>query len=128
MPEYFALPCEDQHEALLVVAERSGRPCTCARSKAIRQRLAELVSDKLAPDLAKALAEQGLQPLARAEGEQIFIDYRAAVTGALDLAPCGDARRTLAEDCQRMVEGGLLLDDANPSTSCCSVARRLRSR
>lgn len=42
------------------------------------------------------------------------IDYRAAVTGALDLAPSGYARNTLAEDCQRMVEGGLLLDDAEP--------------
>ena len=26
MPEYFALPREDQREALLVAAERSGRP------------------------------------------------------------------------------------------------------
>ena len=26
MPEYFTLPREDQHEALLVAAERSGRP------------------------------------------------------------------------------------------------------
>jgi len=42
------------------------------------------------------------------------IDYRAAVTGALDLAPSGDARKTLAEDYQRMVEDGLLLDDAEP--------------
>lgn len=318
MPEYFALPREDQREALLVAAERSGRPLhllekdvwvvwalrhlftgphaphlvfkggtslskaygvikrfsedvdltydiraiapdliekadspwPTSRSqekkwtKAIRQRLAELVSGKLAPDLAKALAEQGLPAKARAEGEQIFIDYeafgegtgyvrpsvllefgarstgepnelrpvacdaaphlpdvsfpsatshvmrpertfwekataihvfcaqgsfrggdryarhwhdvtrldaagfadsaakdralalavaehksiffaesmpdgapidyRAAVTGALDLAPSGDARQTLAEDYQRMVEDGLLLDDAEP--------------
>ena len=42
------------------------------------------------------------------------IDYRAAVTGALTLAPAGDARQALAEDCQRMVEDGLLLDDAEP--------------
>lgn len=40
------------------------------------------------------------------------IDYRAAVTSALDLAPSGDARKTLAEDYQRMVGDGLLLDDA----------------
>jgi len=213
-------------------------------SKAIRQRLAELVHGRLTPDLAKALAEQGLPAKARADGEQIFIDYeafgegtgyvrpsvllefgarstgepnelrpvacdaaahlqelsfpqatpqvmraertfwekataihvfcaqgifrggdryarhwhdvtrldaagfadsaakdralalavaehksiffpesmpdgapvdyRAAVTGALDLAPSGDARETLAEDYQRMVEDGLLLDDAEP--------------
>ena len=151
MPEYFALPREDQREALLVAAERSGRPLhllekdvwviwalrhlftgphaphlvfkggtslskaygvikrfsedvdltydiraiapdliekadspwPTSRSqekkwtKAIRQRLAELVSGKLAPDLAKALAEQGLPAKARTEGEQIFIDYEA---------------------------------------------------
>jgi hypothetical protein len=149
--EYLALPREDQREALLVAAERSGRPLHLLEkdvwvvwalhhlftgphaphlvfkggtslskaygvikrfsedvdltydiraiapdliqkahspwptsrsqekkwSKAIRQRLAELVSDKLAPDLAKALAEQGLPAKARAEGEQIFIDYEA---------------------------------------------------
>jgi hypothetical protein len=151
VPEYFALPREDQREALLVAAERSGRPLHLLEkdvwvvwalhhlftgphaphlvfkggtslskaygvikrfsedvdltydiraiapdliekadspwptsrsqekkwSKAIRQRLAELVSGKLAPDLAKALAEQGLPAKARAEGEQIFIDYEA---------------------------------------------------
>ena len=151
MPEYFALPREDQREALLVAAERSGRPLHLLEkdvwvvwalhhlftgphsrdmvfkggtslskaygvikrfsedvdltydiraiapdlieksdspwptsrsqekkwSKAIRRRLAELVSDKLAPELAKALAEQGLPAKARAEGGQIFIDYEA---------------------------------------------------
>jgi len=30
------------------------------------------------------------------------------------LAPGGEARQTLAEDYQRMVEDGLLLDDAEP--------------
>ncbi|MDE2626961.1 MAG: nucleotidyl transferase AbiEii/AbiGii toxin family protein [Burkholderiales bacterium] len=40
------------------------------------------------------------------------VDYRAAVTGELDLAPSGDARKTLAEDYQRLVSDGLLLDDA----------------
>ena len=30
------------------------------------------------------------------------------------LAPSGEARQTLAEDYQRMVEDGLLLDDAEP--------------
>jgi hypothetical protein len=42
------------------------------------------------------------------------VDYRAAITGALDPAPSGDARKTLAEDCQRIAEDGLLLDDAEP--------------
>ncbi|MBX3620801.1 MAG: hypothetical protein KF891_12565 [Rhizobacter sp.] len=43
-------------------------------SKAIRQRHAELVSGKVAPDLAKALAEQGQPAKARAEGGQMFSD------------------------------------------------------
>lgn len=151
MPEFLQLPREDQREALLVAAERSGRPLHLLEkdvwvvwalhhlftgphaqhlvfkggtslskaygvikrfsedvdltydiraiapdliekadspwptsrsqekkwSKAIRQRLAELVSGKLAPDLAKALTEHGLPAKARAEGEQIFIDYEA---------------------------------------------------
>lgn len=42
------------------------------------------------------------------------IDYRTAVTGALNLAPVGNARKALAEDYQRMVEDGLLLEDAEP--------------
>lgn len=33
---------------------------------------------------------------------------------ASTLAPSGDARQTLAEDYQRMVEDGLLSDDAEP--------------
>ena len=155
MPEYFTLPREDQHEALLVAAERSGRPLHLLEkdvwvvwalqhlftgphaqhpvfkggtslskaygvikrfsedvdltydiraiapdliekadslwptsssqekkwSKAIRQRLAELVSGKLAPDLAKALAKQELPAMVRADDEQIFIDYEAFAEG-----------------------------------------------
>ena len=42
------------------------------------------------------------------------IDYHAAVTGALALAPSGDARQARAEDYRHMVEDGLLLDDAEP--------------
>ncbi|MES2992481.1 MAG: nucleotidyl transferase AbiEii/AbiGii toxin family protein [Pseudomonadota bacterium] len=151
MPEYFALPREDQREALLFAAERSGRPLHLLEkdvwvvwalhhlfsgphaqhlvfkggtslskaysvikrfsedvdltydiraiapdliekadslwptsrsqekkwSQAIRQRLADLVGGTLASDLAKALDEQGLPANARADGEQLFIDYEA---------------------------------------------------
>ena len=42
------------------------------------------------------------------------IDDRAAVTGARDLAPGGDAQKTQAEDYQRMIENGLLLGGAEP--------------
>lgn len=50
-------------------------------SKTIRQRLAELVSGTLAPELAAALAEQGLPAKARPEGEHVFIDYEALAQG-----------------------------------------------
>jgi hypothetical protein len=155
VPDFFELPREDQREALLVAAERSGRPLhllekdvwvvwalhhlftgphaqhlvfkggtslskaygvirrfsedvdltydirTIAAdliekaeapwpttrsqekkwSKAIRQRLADLVRGNLAPGLAAALAAQGLPATVRAEGEQIFIDYEALGQG-----------------------------------------------
>lgn len=149
MPEFLQLPRVDQREALLVAAERSGRPLHLLEkdvwvvwalhhlftgphaqhlvfkggtslskaygvikrfsedvdltydiraiavdliekadspwpksrsqekkwSKAIRQRLAELVSGTMAHALTTALSEQGLPAKARAEGEQLFIDY-----------------------------------------------------
>lgn len=50
-------------------------------SKAIRQRLANLVASELLPELARALESQGLPAKARAEGEQIFIDYDALGQG-----------------------------------------------
>lgn len=161
MPEFFELPREDQREALLVAAERSGRPLHLLEkdvwvvwalrhlftgphaqhlvfkggtslskaygvirrfsedvdltydiraiapdliekadspwptsrsqekkwSKAIRQRLAELVSGSLAPELAAALTEQELPAKVRAEDEQVFIDYEALGQGTGYVAP-----------------------------------------
>lgn len=155
MPEFFALPREDQREALLLAAERSGRPLHLLEkdvwvvwalrqlfsgrhaehivfkggtslskaygvirrfsedvdltydiraiapdligrgesawptsrsqekrwSKAIRQRLADLVGSEIAPDLATALAAQGLPAKARAEGDLVYIDYDAFSQG-----------------------------------------------
>jgi hypothetical protein len=66
------------------------------------------------PGLAHAVAEHKSIFFAESMPDGETIDYRAAVTGALDLAPSGDARKTLAADCPRMVEDGLLLDDAEP--------------
>lgn len=57
------------------------------RSKAIRQRLADLVSARLAPELAAALANQRLPAKARAEGEQIIIDDEALGQGTGYVAP-----------------------------------------
>lgn len=147
MPDFFGLSREDQREALLVAAERSGRPLHLLEkdvwvvwtlnhlfsgphakhlvfkggtslskaygvirrfsedvdltydiraiapdltekspwptsrsqekkwSKAIRQRLGELVEYRIAPDIAAALAAQGLPAAVRTEGEQVYIDY-----------------------------------------------------
>ncbi len=77
-----------------------------------------------AAGFADSAAKNRALALAAAEHKRIFfaesmpdgapIDYRAAVTGALALAPRGDARTALAEDYRRMVQDGLLLDDAAP--------------
>ena len=64
--------------------------------------------------LAEAVATHKSIFFAESTPDGTPIDYRAAVTGALMLAPSGEARQTLAEDYQRMVEDGLLLDDAEP--------------
>ena len=73
-------------------------------------------ADSAAKDRALALAVADHKSIFFAESmpDGAPIDYRAAVTGALNLAPSGDARKTLAEDYQRMVEDGLLLDEAEP--------------
>ncbi len=47
-----------------------------------------------------------------ADGGQV--DYFAAVNGALCLVPFGEALKALEEDYGRMVEDGLLLEDAEP--------------
>ena len=64
--------------------------------------------------MALAVAEHKSIFFAESMPDGAPIDYRAAVTGALALAPRGDARTALAEDYRRMVEDGLLLDDAAP--------------
>ena len=64
--------------------------------------------------LAEAVAAHKSIFFAESTPDGVPIDYRAAVTGALFLAPSGDARRALAEDYERMFEDGLLLDDVEP--------------
>ena len=73
-------------------------------------------ADSAAADRALALAVAAHKSIFFAEStsDGAAIDYHTAVTGALVLAPSGDARRALAEDYERMVEDGLLLDDAEP--------------
>ena len=73
-------------------------------------------ADSAAKDraLAHAVAEHKNIFFAESMPDGAPVDYRAAVTGALDPARSGDARKTLTEDYQRMVEDGLLLDNAEP--------------
>ncbi|NEW86870.1 nucleotidyl transferase AbiEii/AbiGii toxin family protein [Rhodopseudomonas sp. WA056] len=62
-----------------------------------------------------------------ADGE--VIDYEAAVGRKLQLAPSGEARAALATDYARMVEDGLLLEDAEPFEAlierCADIAKRV---
>ncbi len=57
-----------------------------------------------------------------------WVDYHAAVTGALQLVPAGASLDALADDYARMVEDGLLLDEAEPFAalvaSCHEIADR----
>lgn len=73
-------------------------------------------ADSAAKDsaLAHAVAEHKSIFFAESTPDGAPIDYCAAVTGTLTLAPAGEARKALADDYQRMVEDGLLLDDAEP--------------
>ena len=57
-----------------------------------------------------------------------MIDYRAAVHGDLRLVPAGEALQALGDDYARMVEDGLLLDDAETFEAlmarCADMAER----
>jgi hypothetical protein len=60
-----------------------------------------------------------------------WIDYMRSVTGELRLVPEGDALASLADDYERMVGDGLLLDDTesfNELTSRCAVIEELANR
>lgn len=71
--------------------------------------LASAVADH---DIARAVARHKTIFFPEKDAEGRPIDYEAAVSGGLRLVPEGAARDLLAEDYRRMVEDGLLLDDA----------------
>ncbi len=73
-------------------------------------------ADSAAADraLAQAVAAHKSIFFAESATDGTPVDYGAAVTGALVLVPGGDARTALADDYQRMVDDGLLTDDAEP--------------
>lgn len=63
-------------------------------------------------DIAATVAEHKAKYFAEKAADGAPIDYRAAVGGGLQLRPEGDAYAVLEVDYGRMVEAGLLLDDA----------------
>lgn len=79
-------------------------------------------------ELANAVARHKAMFFAEKAVDRSPIDYVAAVNGGLRLVPAGDAANALGEDYARMVEDGLLLDDAEPFEAlmarCADIATR----
>jgi hypothetical protein len=65
-------------------------------------------------DLANAVARHKTMFFAEKAADRSKIDYAAAVNGGLRLVPTGDGAKVLAEDYARMVDDGLLLEEAEP--------------
>lgn len=78
--------------------------------------------------LARAVAEHKSWFFVEKTPERETIDYRAAVTGGLRLVPEGRSFEVLAEDYGRMVEDGLLLDEAEPFDALMERIRGLEAR
>jgi len=78
--------------------------------------------------LANAVARHKTMFFAEKASDRTSIDYAAAVNGGLRLVPAGDGLKTLDEDYARMVDDGLLLDDAEPFEAlmarCADIATR----
>lgn len=79
-------------------------------------------------DLAKAVAGHKTMFFAEKAADRRPVDYAAAVNGALRLVPAGDGLKALEEDYARMVDDGLLLQDAEPFEAlmarCADIATR----
>ncbi|MGI4730630.1 MAG: nucleotidyl transferase AbiEii/AbiGii toxin family protein [Janthinobacterium lividum] len=79
-------------------------------------------------ELANAVARHKGMFFAEKAADRSPIDYVAAVNGGLQLVPGGEASKALQEDYGRMVEDGLLLDDAEPFEAlmarCADIAAR----
>lgn len=57
-----------------------------------------------------------------------WVDYGSAVAGGLRLVPAGGALSALADDYARMVEGGWLLDEAEPFGVLMDACRAIEDR
>jgi hypothetical protein len=78
--------------------------------------------------LANAVARHKGMFFAEKAADRSPIDYIGAVNGGLQLVPGGEASKALEEDYGRMVEAGLLLEDAEPFETlmarCADIAVR----
>ncbi|NKB55038.1 MAG: nucleotidyl transferase AbiEii/AbiGii toxin family protein [Alphaproteobacteria bacterium] len=83
-------------------------------------------------EVAQAVARHKAVFFSEKDAEGQPIDYEAAVAGGLRLVPEGAARDLLAEDYRRMIEDGLLLDEAEPFEvllqRCRDIERHANSR
>jgi hypothetical protein len=82
-------------------------------------------------DLANAVAPHKTMFFSEKAADRSAINYAAAVNGGLQLVPSGDGAIALAEDYARMIDDGLLLEDAEPFDTllahCADIARRANS-
>ena len=79
-------------------------------------------------ELANAVARHKSMFFAEKAADRSPIDYAMAVNGGLQLVPVGDGAKALKDDYIRMVEDGLLFDDAEPFEAlmarCAEMAAR----
>jgi hypothetical protein len=79
-------------------------------------------------ELAHAVARHKTMFFAEKAADRSQIEYAAAVDGGLQLVPVGDGAKALAEDYARMVDDGLLLEEAEPFDTlmerCADIAAR----
>ena len=79
-------------------------------------------------ELAHAVARHKTMFFAEKAADRTQIEYVAAVDGGLQLVPVGDGAKALAEDYARMVDDGLLLEEAEPFDTlmerCADIAAR----
>jgi hypothetical protein len=85
----------------------------------------EAIADR---SLAEAVAAHKSWFFAKKDGDRQTIDYRAAVSGGLRLVPGGASQDALAEDYAKMVEDGLLLDEAEPFDDLMARMEALQDR
>jgi hypothetical protein len=82
-------------------------------------------------DLANSVARHKTMFFAEKAFDRSAIDYAAVVNGGLQLVPAGDGAKVLEADYARMVEDGLLLEDAESFVDlmerCADIAARANS-